>query len=158
MLIQLTHTRLTEFVNHISGTILAIPLALEGPAPNPEENLFLTALMSIAGSPPLSVALSSDLRGCQHLAAAMFGCAVENTDFAMVEDALKELVNITTGLIARDIAFDKPLTIARTLPYHEFAAQAATRDWIQLPYSGGGVRLLLSVARKVFSSTENADE
>ena len=67
--------------------------------------------MLVDGSRPFSVGLSSNEAGCAKLAAAMFGCNAEGVDVGMVDDALRELVNMTAGLLKREMALDQALTV-----------------------------------------------
>ena len=67
--------------------------------------------MLVDGPRPVSVGLSSDEPGCAKLAAAMFGCKPEGVDVGMVNDALRELVNMTAGLLKREMALDQALTV-----------------------------------------------
>ena len=67
--------------------------------------------MLVDGPRPVSVGLSSDEGGCAKLAAAMFGCKTEGVDVGMINDALRELVNMTAGLLKREMALDQALTV-----------------------------------------------
>jgi CheY-specific phosphatase CheX len=67
--------------------------------------------MLVDGARPVSVGLSSDEGGCAKLAAAMFGCKPDGVDVGMVNDALRELVNMTAGLLKREMALDQALTV-----------------------------------------------
>ena len=67
--------------------------------------------MLVDGPRPVSVGLSSDEAGCAKLAAAMFGCTPDGVDVGMVNDALRELVNMTAGLLKREMALDQALTV-----------------------------------------------
>jgi hypothetical protein len=72
-----------------------------------------TAVLPIAGSQPLTVALSSDEPGCLALGAALFACAQTAVDQEMIDDTLRELVNMIGGQVRSAIAKDHSLGLAR---------------------------------------------
>lgn len=72
-----------------------------------------TAVLPIAGSHPLTVALSSDEPGCLALGAALFACAQTAVDLEMIDDTLRELVNMIGGQVRSAIAKDHSLGLAR---------------------------------------------
>ncbi len=72
-----------------------------------------TAVMPIEGSQPLSVSLSSDEQGCLALGAALFACAKSAVDQEMIDDTLRELVNMIGGQVRSAIARDHSLGLAR---------------------------------------------
>jgi len=72
-----------------------------------------TAVLPIAGSQPLTVALSSDERGCLALSAALFACAQTAVDQEMIDDTLRELVNMIGGQVRSAIAKDHSLGLAQ---------------------------------------------
>jgi CheY-specific phosphatase CheX len=105
--------RLAALVSNVTETMLGISFA---PAPaalacaHPALT-WRTAIMLVDGPRPVSVGLSSDEGGCATLAAAMFGCKPDGVDVGMVNDALRELVNMTAGLLKREMALDQALTV-----------------------------------------------
>ncbi|HET6147060.1 MAG TPA: chemotaxis protein CheX [Polyangia bacterium] len=72
-----------------------------------------TAVLPIAGIQPLTVALSSDERGCLALSAALFACAQTSVDQEMIDDTLRELVNMIGGQVRSAVAKDHSLGLAR---------------------------------------------
>ncbi len=105
--------RLAALVSNVTETMLGISFV-----PSPQEVAhpaldWRTAIMLVDGPRPVSVGLSSDESGCTKLAAAMFGCKVDAVDLGMVNDALRELVNMTAGLLKREMALDQALTVPR---------------------------------------------
>ena len=81
--------------------------------------------MLVDGPRPVSVGLSSDEAGCAKLAAAMFGCKTEGVDVGMVNDALRELVNMTAGLLKREMALDQALSVPAIVDDKESLAEIA---------------------------------
>jgi len=72
-----------------------------------------TAVLPIDGTQPLTVALSSDERGCLALGAALFACAQTSVDSEMIDDTLRELVNMIGGQVRSAVAKDHSLGLAR---------------------------------------------
>jgi CheY-specific phosphatase CheX len=81
--------------------------------------------MLVDGSRPVSVGLSSDEPGCAKLAAAMFGCKPEGVDLCMVDDALRELVNMTAGMLKRELMLDQALSVPAIIDDKESLAEIA---------------------------------
>ena len=49
----------------------------------------------------------------------MFGCQPEAVDGEMINDALRELVNMTAGLVKREMALDQALTVPSIIAERE---------------------------------------
>lgn len=109
--------RLAALVSNVTETMLGISFA---PAPaalacaHPALT-WRTAIMLVDGPRPVSVGLSSDEGGCATLAAAMFGCKPDGVDVGMVNDALRELVNMTAGLLKTEMALDQALSLSQVV-------------------------------------------
>jgi CheY-specific phosphatase CheX len=104
--------RLAALVSNVTETMLGISFVPAEPAASAHPALtWRTAIMLVDGARPVSVGLSSDEIGCAKLAAAMFGCKPDGVDVGMVNDALRELVNMTAGLLKREMALDQALTV-----------------------------------------------
>jgi hypothetical protein len=96
--------RLAEIVSAVTENMLGLSF-MPDVAGSPWSSLvWRTAVLPIPGGRPLTVGLSSDERGCIALSAAMFGCSPSTIDAAMMDDALCELVNITAGLLKKELA------------------------------------------------------
>jgi hypothetical protein len=70
-------------------------------------------VLRIAGARPLTIALSSDRDGCAKLAAAMLKCDERELELRMIDDFLRELVNMTAGVIRTELRLDQELGLAR---------------------------------------------
>jgi CheY-specific phosphatase CheX len=103
--------KLASLVSNVTETMLGISFAPAAAAPAHPSLNWRTAIMLLDGARPVSVGLSSDQAGCTKLAAAMFGCKPEAVDVAMMNDALRELVNMTAGLLKREMALDQALAV-----------------------------------------------
>ena len=103
--------RLAALVSNVTETMLGISFAPAASTPAHPALTWRTAIMLVDGPRPVSVGLSSDEAGCAKLAAAMFSCKTEGVDKGMINDALCELVNMTAGLLKREMALDQALTV-----------------------------------------------
>jgi len=111
--------RLAALVSNVTETMLGISFApAEEVAAHPGLS-WRTAIMLVDGPRPVSVGLSSDETGCAKLAAAMFGCKPDGVDVGMMNDALRELVNMTAGLLKREMALDQALTVPQIVDNKE---------------------------------------
>ena len=103
--------RLAALVSNVTETMLGLSFVPAGDVPAHPLFNWRTAIMLVDGARPVSVGLSSDEPGCTKLAAAMFGCKPEGVDVGMMNDALRELVNMTAGLLKREVALDQALSV-----------------------------------------------
>jgi CheY-specific phosphatase CheX len=117
--------RLAALVSNVTETMLGISfLPAEGASAHPSLT-WRTAIMLVNGARPVSVGLSSDEIGCAKLAAAMFGCKPEGVDVGMVNDALRELVNMTAGLLKREMELDQALAVPSIVDDKEALSEIA---------------------------------
>lgn len=72
-----------------------------------------TALLPIPGARPVTIGLSSDQASCQALCAKMFSCGADSVDDEMVDDSLRELTNMTAGLVKTALALDQALGLPK---------------------------------------------
>jgi hypothetical protein len=103
--------RLAALVSNVTETMLGLSFVPATEAAAHPRLTWRTAIMLVDGPRPISVGLSSDESGCAKLAAAMFGCGTDSVDVGMVNDALRELVNMTAGLLKREMALDQALSV-----------------------------------------------
>jgi hypothetical protein len=114
---------MAALVSGVTQTMLGLSFAPDKNG-NPTESLvWRTAVLPIPGGQPLTVGLSSDQQGCAQLSAAMFGCAKNTVDQSMMDDSLRELVNMTAGLLKSTMSLDQPLGLptimeGKKLPPH----------------------------------------
>jgi hypothetical protein len=113
---------LALLVSYVFEVMLTLRCELVGPRSVPEgatlrdhlQDLnWRTAVLPIAGSHPLTVVLSSNEHGCLSLGAALFACDKGAVDQEMVDDTLRELVNMIGGQVRSAIAKDQSLGLAR---------------------------------------------
>jgi hypothetical protein len=76
-----------------------------------------TAALPIKGGHPMIVAIGSDEPGCFALASGLLQMAPNELDPGMVEDSLRELVNMVAGHIKRAMAIDLALGLPEIVPF-----------------------------------------
>ena len=82
-------------------------------APAPAVAFWRTVALPIPGARPMTVALSSDRRGCAALAAAMLGMDEDELGVDMIDDFMRELLNMTAGQIKVELSLDQALGLPR---------------------------------------------
>jgi hypothetical protein len=112
---------LAELLSEVTSTMLGLPFhAAEG-----DERIELlcwrSAVLPIGQGEVLQVALASDERGCALLGSRMFQVALGEVDASIIDDTLRELVNMTAGMIKRalgaDMALGLPRIVSESRPY-----------------------------------------
>jgi hypothetical protein len=103
--------KLAALVSSVTETMLGLSFVPAATVTAHPGLTWRTAIMLVDGPRPVSVGLSSDESGCTKLAAAMFGCKPDGVDVGMINDALRELVNMTAGLIKREMSLDQALAV-----------------------------------------------
>ena len=123
---------LALLVSYVFEVMLTLHCELVGPrslpegAPLPERLRALswrTAVLPIGGSRPLTVVLSSNEQGCLSLGAALFACDTGAVDQEMIDDTLRELVNMIGGQVRSAIAKDESLGLARIDTSFDYAGE-----------------------------------
>jgi hypothetical protein len=72
-------------------------------------------ILPITGKRHLEVALFSDQESCEALGASLFSMAKEDLDVGMIEDSLRELLNMAAGQIKQTVAPDHVLGLPRII-------------------------------------------
>ena len=138
---------LAGLVSNVTQTLLGISFV---PDKAPSTALqWRTALLPIAGARPITVGLASDEQGCRALSAAMFSCTPETVDTSMVEDALRELTNMTAGLVKSALALDQKLGLPQVVREHEFTAHAQPPRGQAVVLKANGLGLFLWVCEGI---------
>jgi len=102
-----------------------------------------TVALPIPGSRPITVALSSDRRGCAALAAAMLGMDEDELGVEMIDDFMRELLNMTAGQIKLELAIDQALGLPRV--HDGDALFAAPRLWTHHALDSDSISLVVSL-------------
>jgi hypothetical protein len=134
--------KLAALVSSVTETMCGLSFAATG-APQPLSGQWRTAALSIEGKKPIVVALSADLASCSAIGAAMFGCPADTIDTGMMEDVLRELVNMTAGQIKRVLALDEALGLPRIVTETDLMKAVDPPQVCNTPLQAGGVKLVL---------------
>jgi CheY-specific phosphatase CheX len=102
-----------------------------------------TVVLAIPGARPLTVALSSDRSGCAALTSAMLGTDADGLDVAMIDDFMRELVNMTAGQIKSELSIDQSLGLPRVIDGD--AMFAASASWTHHVLDSGSINLVISL-------------
>jgi hypothetical protein len=100
---------LARLVSNVTETMCGISFSAAAGEPPSTELCWRVATLPIKGERPLRVVLSSSRRGCTALGAALFSCEPDTLDDAMIEDSLRELLNMAAGQIKGALALDQAL-------------------------------------------------
>jgi hypothetical protein len=73
----------------------------------------------------------------------MFGCPADTIDAGMMEDVLRELVNMTAGQIKRVLALDEALGLPKIMTETDLLKTVDRPSVCNTPLSAGGVKLVL---------------
>lgn len=104
---------LARLVSNVTSTMLGIAFAPAEGDVRPMSTTWKTAMLPIPGQRPLTVGLSSDSDSCVALSAAMFSCPKSDVSHDMVDDSLRELTNMTAGLVKSTLALDQVLGLPK---------------------------------------------
>jgi hypothetical protein len=96
-----------------------------------------TAALPIKGGQPMTVAIGADEPACFALASGLLQMAPNELDPGMVEDSLRELLNMVAGHIKRAMAIDLALGLPEIVPFAE----------VERRMNGGGQRVAVSAGR-----------
>jgi len=117
--------RLAALVSSVTQTMLGISF-LASPTDRAHPDLcWRTAVMLVHGARPITIGLSSSHEGCLVLTAAMFSCPASAVDASMINDALRELVNMTAGLLRTEMALDQALAVPQVVTDYTVLAKLA---------------------------------
>ncbi len=137
--------RLASSVSRVTSAMLGLTFRPALAAPRPA--LWRTAMLQIPGARPVTVALSSDRAGCAALAAAMLGMPEDDLDLAMIDDFLRELVNMTAGQIKAELSLDQALGLPRVLDGEPMFASAG--PWSHVVLGAGAIHLVVSLVARL---------
>jgi hypothetical protein len=137
----LASDRLARSVSTITTTMLGKRFRPVDPG-TPVER-WRTAVLTISGARPVTVALASDRRGCAELASAMLGMDADALDVAMIDDFLRELLNMTAGQIKLELALDQALGLPRMVDDDDVFA--GSRAWAHHVLDSDSINLVVSL-------------
>jgi hypothetical protein len=97
-------------------------------------------LLPLQGKRDINIILSSDAAGSEALGAAMFGRPPQQLTRQMVDDAIRELLNMVAGQVQKHLKIDQPLGLPRPISLAELTAAVGVgfSDALLLTSSGIG--------------------
>lgn len=101
-----------------------------------------TVILPIPGARPVTIALSSDRRGCAALASAMLGMDEDELAVEMIDDFMRELTNMTAGQIKMELSLDQALGLPRVLDGDELFK---SRTWSHHILDSKSINLVVSL-------------
>jgi len=101
-----------------------------------------TVILPIPGKRPVTVALSSDRRGCAALASAMLGMDEDELGVDMIDDFMRELVNMTAGQIKIELSLDQALGLPKMFDGDVLFAGDA---WTHHQLDSNSINLVVSI-------------
>lgn len=108
MITRIAPEKLAALVSNVTQTMCGLSFESTGtfPAFHPDARM---AALTIEGPKPIMVALSADPASCSAIGEAMFGMPADQLDPGLIEDVLRELVNMTAGQVKQALAVDDAL-------------------------------------------------
>ncbi len=100
---------LATLVSNVTQTMCGIAFSAATRERPTGDLCWRVATLPIHGERPLTVVLSSSQHGCTTLGAALFACDPDTLDESMIEDSLRELLNMAAGQIKGILALDQAL-------------------------------------------------
>ncbi len=138
---------LASLLSEVTSTMLGIPFQAAQGDERIELLCWRSAILPIGAEEILQVALASDQRGCAILGARMFQVELAEVDASMIDDTLRELVNMTAGMIKRAIGADMALGLPRIVSESRpDGPLAASWHRVLLRAHDGAVELVLFVS------------
>jgi hypothetical protein len=107
-------TTLAQLVTSVTETMCGITF-VPAESNNPSPHCYRMALLPITGQRRLEVALYSDQASCEALSSSLFSLAKEDIDTSMIEDSLRELLNMAAGQIKQAVAPDHTLGLPKVI-------------------------------------------
>lgn len=116
---------LAQMVSTVTETMCGIsfePVERRGTLPE----CWRMVLLPITGARRLEVALYSDQKSCRSLGSSLLSIPGEQLDLSMIDDSLRELLNMAAGQIKAAIAPDHMLGLPKVVREDELKAEQRT--------------------------------
>ena len=138
---------LAALLSEVTSTMLGMPFEASAEAEHIELLCWRSAVLPIGQGEELQVALASNQAGCALLGSRMFQVQLAEVDAGMIDDTLRELVNMTAGMIKRAVGADMALGLPRIVSQSR-PDQLACEGWrrVCLRTRDGAVELVLFVS------------
>jgi hypothetical protein len=144
MTTKIAPEKLAALVSNVTQTMCGLSFSPTGtfPAFNPH---WRTAALTIEGPKPVMVALSADPESCSAIGEAMFGCPADELEPGVIEDVLRELVNMTAGQVKQALSMDDALGLPSMMTEIDVMQVLDRPTGSNTSLKAGGVKLVLWV-------------
>ncbi len=148
---------LARLVSNVTQTMCGISFEPAAGQPPDPALCWKIAWLPLTGRRPIKIALSSDQAGCAALGAALFSCPEAELDVSMIDDSLRELLNMAAGQIKGALAEDQALGLPQIMaePDLSQAALTALHEGVVLR-SRGAVSLLIWITESESDARKSA--
>lgn len=138
---------LARMINAVTRTMFGITFDVSlGTVPVPSM-CWRVAALTIGGETPMRIAIASDEASSTELGSVIFGCPPASLDESMIEDALRELVNMAGGQIKNVIAPNVELTVPRMINASELLSGTQATSARDVVLRAERLALVLSIHR-----------
>jgi hypothetical protein len=114
---------LATLVSAVTDAMCAVKFSPWDPMARGESLAGKMVLLPLEGERKISIVLAYDGRGGRALAAKLFACAPDTIAPEMIDDAVRELLNMVAGQVSRCLRIDQRLGLPRPTNMAEIAAE-----------------------------------
>jgi hypothetical protein len=133
--------RVAKSVSRVTSRMLGLTFQVT-PSAFPVEH-WRTVALPIPGKRPITVAMSSDRRGCAALASAMLGMAEDDLGVDMIDDFMRELLNMTAGQLKVEMSLDQALGLPKIFDGDKLFTPGSA--WIHHILDAESISLVVSI-------------
>lgn len=105
-----------------------------------------TAVVTVPGPVPITIALSSSDHGVRALTCALITAEPPDVDASMLGDTMGELANMLAGQIKAVLNLHQSLSLPKILGRGELAWSLDSDSWQHIPVKTGDTHVLLSIS------------
>lgn len=137
---------LASMVSAVTETMFGMSFDLHSPDSEsiPWARPWCTAVLPILGARLVNVVIASDQVGGALLGSAMFACKPGDVDDSMIDDSMRELVNIVAGQVKSAMRLDQSLGLPLILRNEEISA--GPTGWRTATLRSGAKEIVVWVA------------
>lgn len=139
---SLDEKKLVSLVSEVTSSICGVAFSLAShvdPAP------WLIATLPISGGRPITVGIVSDEAGCRALASGMLQCPPATLDRALIEDTIREILNMVAGQVKTAMSLDQALGLPRIISADKLDDRLRVPDK-RVGMASGALALTLMIA------------
>jgi hypothetical protein len=148
---------LAALVSSVTETMCDVKFTPWDPMARGESLAGKMVMLPLEGERKINIVLAYDGRGGRALACKLFSCAPDTLTPEMVDDAVRELLNMVAGQVQRSLKVDQRLGLPRSTNMAEIAAEGGpgASDSVLLR-SAGNADLRLWIFERVAHGGEQA--